>query len=80
LLRAGYPVRAATRHPVPFPKAVETAIISDLKGPIDRVPILQGVDSIVHLVGLAHGSVMNEAYSEFDLINRIGRIRWFWLQ
>ena len=72
LLRTGYTVRAVTRHPVPFPKAVETTIIPDLKGPIDWAPILQGVDSIVHLAGLAHGRVTNDAYPEFDLINCIG--------
>ena len=71
LLRAGYMVRAVTRRPVSFPTAVETVTISDLRNPIDWAPILQGVDSIIHLAGRAHGPVVNADYSDFDLINWI---------
>jgi nucleoside-diphosphate-sugar epimerase len=71
LLRAGYAVRAAARRPVSFPDAVEAVTITDLRNPIDWAPILQGVDSIVHLAGRAHGPVANADYSDFDLINWI---------
>jgi nucleoside-diphosphate-sugar epimerase len=71
LLRAGYAVRAVTRRPVSFPNAVEAVTIPDLKNSIDWTPILQGVDSIIHLAGRAHGPVVNADYSEFDLINWI---------
>jgi nucleoside-diphosphate-sugar epimerase len=69
LLRAGYAVRAATRRQVAFPKAVETAIIPDLKNSIDWAPVLQGVDIIIHMAGLAHSNVANDKYTEFDQIN-----------
>ena len=71
LLRAGYTVRAVTRRPILFPDAVETVTIPDLRNSIDWAPILQGVDSIVHLAGRAHGPVANADYSDFDLINWI---------
>lgn len=69
LLRAGYAVRAVTRRQVAFPKAVETAIIPDLKNSIDWAPVLQGVDIVIHMAALAHGRVVNDEYSEFDQIN-----------
>jgi UDP-glucose 4-epimerase len=69
LLRAGYAVRAVTRRQVAFPKAVETAIIPDLKNSIDWVPVLQGVDIVIHLAALAHSRVVNDKYTEFDQIN-----------
>ncbi len=71
LLRAGYTVRAVTRRPVSFPNGVEAVTIPDLGNPIDWAPILQGVDSIIHLAGRAHGPVVNADYSDFDLINWI---------
>ncbi len=71
LLRAGYAVRAVTRRTVSFPNAVETVTIPDLRNSIDWAPILQGVDSIIHLAGRAHGPVANADYSDFDLINWI---------
>ena len=71
LLRAGYTVRAVTRRPVSFPNVVEAVTIPDLRNPIDWAPILQGVDSVIHLAGRAHGPVANADYSEFDLINWI---------
>lgn len=69
LLRTGYTVRAVTRRPVSFPNAVEVVTIPDLRNPIDWAPILQGVDSIVHLAGPAHKRIPDAAYSEFDQIN-----------
>ena len=69
LLRVGYAVRAVTRRQVSFPDSVETAIVPDLKNPIDWNPILKGVDIIVHLAGPAHSKISENAYSEFDQIN-----------
>jgi UDP-glucose 4-epimerase len=69
LLRAGYAVRVVTRRAVRFPDAVETVTIPDLRNSIDWAPILQGVDSVVHMAGRAHGPVANADYSDFDLIN-----------
>ena len=71
LLRAGYTVRAVTRRPVSFPNAVEVVTIPDLRNSVDWAPILQGVDSIIHLAGRAHGPVANADFSDFDLINWI---------
>jgi nucleoside-diphosphate-sugar epimerase len=75
LLRAGYVVRAVTRRQVSLPDSVEAAIIPDLKNPIDWNPILQGVDIVVHLAGLAHSKIPENAYSEFDQINHIATQR-----
>src|SRR5450759_3479610 len=69
LLRVGYAVRAVTRRQVSFPDSVETAIVPDLKNPIDWNPILKGVDIIIHLAGLAHSKILEDAYSEFDQVN-----------
>ena len=71
LLRAGYAVRAATRRPVSLPEVVETAIIPDLKKSIDWVPILQGIDSVIHLAGKAHVHTPNADYTDYELINEI---------
>ena len=75
LLRAGYVVRAVTRRQVSLPDSVEAAIIPDLKNPIDWNPILQGVDIIVHLAGLAHSKIPENTNSEFDQINHIATQR-----
>jgi len=75
LLRVGYAVRAVTRRQVSFPDSVETAIVPDLKNPIDWNPILKGVDIIVHLAGPAHSKISENAYSEFDQVNWIATQR-----
>jgi nucleoside-diphosphate-sugar epimerase len=75
LLDAGYSVRAVTRRQVAFPESVETVMIPDLKSPIDWVPILQGVDIIIHLAGPAHSKIPENAYSEFDQVNWIATQR-----
>ena len=69
LLRAGYAVRAVTRREESFPHPVETAFVPDFKNHIDWQPILQGVDIIVHLAGLAHANISEITYSEFDQVN-----------
>ena len=56
LLRTGYTVRAAVRRPATasLPKGVETVAIPDLSVPIDWRPVLEGVESVVHMAGIAH--------------------------
>jgi nucleoside-diphosphate-sugar epimerase len=71
LLRAGYTVRAVTRRQVSFADPIETAIIPDLKDPIDWSPILQGVDIVIHLAGMAHSQIPDTEYSDVDQINRM---------
>lgn len=71
LLRSGYTVRAVTRRPVFFSNAVEALTIPDLRNSIDWAPILQGVDIIIHLAGMAHSHVPETEYSDVDQINRI---------
>jgi UDP-glucose 4-epimerase len=68
LLRAGYDVRAAARRPIDI-RGVETRIIPDLKDPIEWAPLLDGIGTVIHVAGLAHGFVANEEYSEFDQVN-----------
>ena len=70
LVSAGYVVRAVTRRPVSFPNVVEVVTIPDLKNSIDWAPILQGVDMIIHLAGMAHSHVPATEYSEVDQVNR----------
>ena len=66
---AGYAVRAVTRRRIAFPPAVESVLVSDLKNRIDWAPILDGIDIVIHLAGVAHGYVANDQYSDFDHIN-----------
>ena len=75
LVSAGYVVRAVMRRPVSFPDAVEAVMIPDLKSAIDWIPILQGVDSIIHLAGMAHSHVPATEYSDVDQINRMATQR-----
>ena len=75
MLSAGYAVRAVTRRPVSFPNEVEAVTIPDLKNSIDWAPILQGVDSIIHLAGPAHKRIPDAPLSEFDQINWIATQR-----
>lgn len=70
LVGAGYTVRAAMRRIVPFPNAVDVAIVPDLASPIDWEPILYGMDIVVHAAGLVHATHPNEALSVFDQVNR----------
>jgi nucleoside-diphosphate-sugar epimerase len=75
LLSAGFVVRAVTRRPALFPDSVESAIIPDLTTATDWKPILQGVNAIVHLAGLAHAHGINDDNPEFDQINWIATQR-----
>jgi nucleoside-diphosphate-sugar epimerase len=64
LVGAGHRVRATTRQPgeARFPAGVETVATGDYRQPVDWAPLLAGVDSVVHLAGIAHiGPAIDEA-------------------
>ena len=56
LVAAGTPVRAATRDPaaVEFAGGVEVVAVPDYMQPVDWASVLDGVETVVHLAGIAH--------------------------
>ena len=68
LLQAGYEVRAVTRRQVTFSTGVETTIIPDFKSFIDWTSILQGVDIVIHLAGLAHAHAADGDYNQINTL------------
>lgn len=70
LARDGYAVRAAVRRPhLSFPDGVEVVQHPDLAEAFDWQPLLQGVDQVVHLAGIAHtGRGVDRA--SYDRVNR----------
>ncbi len=68
----GDALRAAVRRPPqpPLPAAIEVMQHADLAQPIDWRPLLDGVDQVVHLAGVAHigRGVAPELY---DRVNRL---------
>jgi UDP-glucose 4-epimerase len=55
LLRSGNTVRATVRRPdTGVPSGVEAISVPDLNEPIDWRPVLEGVESVVHMAGIAH--------------------------
>ncbi len=68
----GDALRAAVRRPPqpPLPAAIEVVQHADLAQPIDWRPLLDGVDQVVHLAGVAHigRGVAPELY---DRVNRL---------
>lgn len=72
LMRAGRPVRAATRHPETalLPRGVEAVAVPDFRQSIDWAPMLAGVGSVVHLAGIAHvGPNVDPAV--YDRVNHV---------
>lgn len=70
LAEDGHTVRIAVRQPAssPLPADVEVIAGCDLAQPVDWQRVLDGIDQVVHLAGIAHtGSV---AASMYDRINR----------
>jgi nucleoside-diphosphate-sugar epimerase len=68
--RDGRAVRAAVRRPPQpaFVAGIEVVQHPDLSQPFDWAPLLDGVDQVVHLAGIAHtGGVASELY---DRVNR----------
>ena len=71
LANLGYPVRAAMRQPADvFPRTVEVVAVSDLTRPVEWRSLLKGVDTVVHLAGIAHAGpeIAEDAY---DRVNRV---------
>ncbi len=69
LCRAGYAVRAATRHPIPFPEQVDLTIVPDFRNIVRWKPIVANVDVVIHLAGLAHTNSRDSAQDDYDRIN-----------
>jgi UDP-glucose 4-epimerase len=68
---AGWPVRAAMRHPADvFPRTVEVVAVSDLTRPVEWRALLKGVDTVIHLAGIAHAGPGTEEKA-YDRVNRL---------
>jgi nucleoside-diphosphate-sugar epimerase len=68
LARDGHTVRAAVRRPqLSFPHGVEVVQHPDLAEAFDWQPLLQGIDQVIHLAGIAHTRGADRAH---DRINR----------
>jgi UDP-glucose 4-epimerase len=68
LVAAGYEVRAAGRNMPAFAPPVEAASHGDLDADVNWWPLLDGVDFVVHLAGIAHtGPGIPEA--RYDRVN-----------
>jgi len=71
LANSGHSVRAAMRQPADiFPRSVEVVAVSDLTRPVEWRALLKGVETVVHLAGIAHTGpeTPDEAY---DRVNRL---------
>ena len=71
LASAGHSVRAAMRQPADvFPRSVEVVAVSDLTRPVEWRALLRGIETVVHLAGIAHAGpgIAAEAY---DRVNRV---------
>ena len=71
LATAGHPVRAAMRQPADvFARQVEVIAVSDLTRPVEWRALLKGIETVVHLAGIAHaGSGIAE--ETYDRVNRL---------
>lgn len=71
LAASGHSVRAAMRQPSAiFPREVEAVAVSDLTRPVEWRALLQGVETVVHLAGIAHAGpgIADDVY---DRVNRL---------
>ncbi len=70
LTRRGASVRAAVRRPPPFSFAEDVEVVEhpDLAQAFDWRPLLNGVDQVVHLAGLAHAG-RGAATERYDQVN-----------
>ena len=71
LANSGHSVRAAMRQPADvFPRSVEVVAVSDLTRPVEWRALLKGVETVIHLAGIAHAGpgIAEEAY---DRVNRL---------
>lgn len=70
LAEAGHTVRAAVRR-TPYPPlggGIEVVTHPDYAQPFDWTPLLQGVDAVIHLAGIAHTGGVNSGL--YDRVNR----------
>jgi nucleoside-diphosphate-sugar epimerase len=67
---SGRAVSAGIRRPAlpPFPAGVEVVQHPDLSQSFDWMPLLAGIDQIIHLAGIAHTGGVAPAY--YDRVNR----------
>ncbi|EJW09676.1 UDP-glucose 4-epimerase [Rhodovulum sp. PH10] len=72
LAAAGNLVLAASRRPAETARGpgIEPVALPDLDGPVDWAPLLEGVDAVVHLAGIAHRSGIEDAV--YDRVIRAG--------
>jgi UDP-glucose 4-epimerase len=67
----GYSVRAAMRQPADvFPRNVEVVAVSDLTRPVEWRALLKGIETVVHLAGIAHAGP-EIAEDLYDRVNRL---------
>src|SRR6185369_2055159 len=67
----GYAVRAAMRQPADvFPRNVEVVAVSDLTRPVEWRALLKGIETVVHLAGIAHAGP-EIAEDLYDRVNRL---------
>lgn len=72
LAGAGFEIRAAARRPemIPAAPSVERVTLPDLAHPVDWRPLLEGMDAVVHLAGIAH--VTDDIPEDrYDRVNRV---------
>jgi nucleoside-diphosphate-sugar epimerase len=67
----GHTVRAAVRRAPepPFPLGVEVIQHADLVGDVEWQPLLDGIDGVIHLAGIAHtGGISPELYDQVNCV------------
>jgi len=70
LAAQGHRVRAAMRQPADiFSRTVEVVAVSDLARPLEWRPLLSGIDTVVHLAGIAH-TTSDVGDDLYDRVNR----------
>jgi UDP-glucose 4-epimerase len=72
LAEAGYQIRAAIRdrRRRTFPAGCEVSLLPDLAGAVDWAPLIDEVDAVVHLAGIAHvGPEIPDAI--YDRVNHL---------
>ena len=74
LAAAGRPVRAAMRQPADvFARSVEVVAVSDLTRPVEWRALLKGIETVVHLAGIAHAGP-EIAETAYDRVNRLATV------
>jgi UDP-glucose 4-epimerase len=70
LAAAGHQVRAAARSTTTIKSEnIEPTTLPDLNEPVDWAPLLDGIDAVVHLAGIAHAGP-GIAEDRYDRVNR----------